>query len=201
MQPKIFSRKSKSITYNVLIIFVLHCILFHKKQNQWVNWSDTQIENYDTRLDTQISLIFFLHFLKKAAGSMLYRASLYGITCVMVLYTVLPPNYNHPKCRQNAIFVLNGLYSEVFLIHEKKHTFQNPWLLLGGWLLFRGVLLGGSTLYQYKIYSVWMVRHQYFNNLIVFSELCIQLCVSWRVTTWWPVSWRWCISMPGTENA
>ena len=33
--------------------------------------------------------------------------------------TELPPNNNHPKCRQNVVFILNGLYSEEFLIHEK----------------------------------------------------------------------------------
>ena len=44
--------------------------------------------------------------------------------------TVLPPN-NNPKCRQNAVFICNCLYS-VFLILEKKHRFQNAWLLFGG---------------------------------------------------------------------
>ena len=33
-------------------------------------------------------------------------------------------------------------------MYEKKHPFQSPWLLLGGCLLFRGVLLGES---RYKI--------------------------------------------------
>ena len=34
---------------------------------------------------------------------------------------------------QNAgLFIWNGLYSEVFLIQEKKHLCQNHWLLLGG---------------------------------------------------------------------
>ena len=39
---------------------------------------------------------------------------------------------------QNAVFIWNGLYSEVFLIHEKKHLFQNPWLLLGGGCYWEG---------------------------------------------------------------
>ena len=50
---------------------------------------------------------------------------------MLKLNTVLPPNNYHPKCRQNAVFIWNGLYSEVFMIHEKNHSFQNVWLLLG----------------------------------------------------------------------
>ena len=49
----------------------------------------------------------------------------YGNTCT----NVQPPNNNDPKCRQNAVFIWNGLY-EVFWIHVKKLPFQNPWLLL-----------------------------------------------------------------------
>ena len=37
--------------------------------------------------------------------------------------TVLHPNNNHPKCRQNAVFIWNGIYSEVVLIHEMKNPF------------------------------------------------------------------------------
>ena len=39
---------------------------------------------------------------------------------------------------------LFDLYSEVFLIQEKKQPFQNPRLLLGGLLLFGWVLFGSS---------------------------------------------------------
>ena len=36
-------------------------------------------------------------------------------------------------------------FKDVFFTHKMKHLFQSPWLLMGGWLLFRVVLLGGST--------------------------------------------------------
>ena len=35
---------------------------------------------------------------------------------------------NHP----NVVLIWNSLYSEVLLIHQKKHPCQNPWLLFGG---------------------------------------------------------------------
>ena len=65
-----------------------------------------------------------------------------------ILITELPPDNNHPKSRQNVVFIWNGLNSEVFLVHDKKHRFQNAWLLLRGWLVFGGVLLDGTTVYD-----------------------------------------------------
>ena len=43
----------------------------------------------------------------------------------------------------HAVFISNGLYTEVFLIHEKKHPFQNFWLLLGGGFYSEGCYLEG----------------------------------------------------------
>ena len=63
---------------------------------------------------------------------------------VILLYgTVLPPNNNYPKCRQNEIFIWNGLY-----LHDKKRVFPNPWLLLGGGCYFEGCYWEGPL---YKI--------------------------------------------------
>ena len=53
--------------------------------------------------------------------------------------TVLPPNNHHTKCN---LYLEWTLFIGVW-IHEKKHPLQNPWLILGGWLLFGGV--GEST--------------------------------------------------------
>ena len=52
--------------------------------------------------------------------------------------TVLPPNNHHTKCN---LYLERSLFIGVW-IQEKNHPLQNPWLILGGWLLFEGV--GGS---------------------------------------------------------
>ena len=53
---------------------------------------------------------------------------------------MLPPNNNHPKYRQNAVFNWNCIYSEKFLIHKKDHPFQNPWILWEVVAIQRGVI-------------------------------------------------------------
>ena len=50
---------------------------------------------------------------------------------------VLPPKNNHPKCRQNVVFIWNGLFSGL-LILGMKDLFQSRLLLLGVWLRFVG---------------------------------------------------------------
>ena len=91
---------------------------------------------------------------------------------------MLSPKNNHLKCRQNAVFIWKGLYSEVFLIHKKTHPFQNPWLLLGDWLLFGRLLLGLNTdpVSYLLVYLIEMKKNG--NDVIFIQGHQFQYCPS-----------------------